>query len=96
MKILDMWNHLIKRVEQQSTKNVYKRSGQANFLLRINTLHIITLSVLTPTFGIICWTIQEIENLDIMTTKILNVTGNFTEIQISIDCIYRERWVEGG
>ena len=39
--------------------------------------NVFALPVLTPTFGIICWTIQEIENIDIMTTKILNMTGNF-------------------
>ena len=27
MKILDMWDHLMKHVSQQSTKNVYGRSG---------------------------------------------------------------------
>ena len=35
------------------------------------------LPVLTPTFGILDWTIREIENLDITTGKILNMTGNF-------------------
>ena len=39
--------------------------------------HVFALPVLTPTFGIICSTIQEIENLDIITRKILNITGNF-------------------
>ena len=39
--------------------------------------NVFALPVLTPTFGIICWTVQEIENLDIITRKILNMTGNF-------------------
>ena len=45
--------------------------------------NVFALPVLTPTFGIICWTIQEIENLDIITRKII-----FTKIQILIDCTY--------
>ena len=44
MKIWDMWGHLIKRVKQQSTKNVYDRFGQANFLLIINTFQIMFLN----------------------------------------------------
>ena len=39
--------------------------------------NVFALPVLTSTFGIICWIIQEIENLDIITRKILNMTGNF-------------------
>ena len=35
------------------------------------------LPVLTPTLRILDWTIREIENLDITTRKILNVTGDF-------------------
>ena len=36
--------------------------------------NVFALPVLTPTFGIICWTIQEIQDLDIVTRKILNMT----------------------
>ena len=39
--------------------------------------NVFALPVLTPTFGIICWIIQEIENLYIITRIILNMTGNF-------------------
>ena len=42
-----------------------------------NANNVFALPVLTPTFGIICWAIQEIENLDIIIRKILNMTGNF-------------------
>ena len=35
------------------------------------------LLVLTPTFGILGWTIRDIENLDITMRKILNMTENF-------------------
>ena len=33
--------------------------------------------VITPTIGILDWTIQEIKDIDIKTRKILSVTGNF-------------------
>ena len=33
--------------------------------------------VLIPTFGLLNWTIQEIEDIDISTRKILCMTGNF-------------------
>ena len=33
--------------------------------------------VITPTIGILDWTIQEIKDIDIRTRKILSVTGNF-------------------
>ena len=49
--------------------------------------NVFALPVLTPTFGIICWTIQEIENLDIITRKILNMTD--------IDRLYLPRKMGG-
>ena len=52
------------------------------------------LPVLTPTFGIICWIIQEIENVDIITRKILNVTGNFC-LNLDIDRLYLPRKMGG-
>ena len=45
------------------------------------------LPVLTPTFGILDWTICETENLDITTRKILNMTGNFNR-NSDIDRLY--------
>ena len=56
--------------------------------------NVFTLPVLTPTFGIICWTIQEIENLDIITRKILNMTGNFHR-NSDIDRLYLPRKMGG-
>ena len=72
MKILDMWDHLIRGVQQQSTKNLFERTIAYNK----HIAHVFALPVVTPTFGSICWTIQEIENLDIIPRKILNMTGN--------------------
>ena len=48
------------------------------------------LPVLTPTFGILDCTIREIENLDISTRKILNMTGNFHRTS-GIDRLYLPR-----
>ena len=48
------------------------------------------LPVLTPTFGILDWTIREIENLDITTRKILNMIGNFNR-NSDIDRLYLPR-----
>ena len=45
------------------------------------------LLVLTPTFGILGWTIREIENLDITMRKILNMAGNFNR-NSDIDRLY--------
>ena len=73
---------------------MYERSGQANSLLIINTLHVFALPILMPTFGIICWTIQETENLDIITRKILNMTENFHR-NSDIDRLYLPRKMGG-
>ena len=56
--------------------------------------NVFPLPVLTPNFGIICWTIQEIENVDIITRKILNVTGNF-HLNLDIDRLYLPRKMGG-
>ena len=48
------------------------------------------LPVLTPTFAILDCTIREIENLDITTRKILNMTGNFNR-NSDIDILYLPR-----
>ena len=50
--------------------------------------------VLTPTYGVLDWTIQEIRNIDIKTRKILSMTGNF-HINSDVDCLYIPR-SEGG
>ena len=46
--------------------------------------------VLIPTFGLLNWTIQEIEDIDISTRKILCMTGNFHK-NSDIDRLYLER-----
>ena len=46
--------------------------------------------VLIPTFGLLNWTINEIEQIDIKTRKILRITGNFHR-NSDIDHLYLKR-----
>ena len=50
-----------------------KLSGYNKYI----THNAFALPVLTPTFGILDWTKDEIKNMEIKTTKALNMTGNF-------------------
>ena len=50
--------------------------------------------VLTPTFGILDWTLQEIKQLDIKTRKLLSMCGSF-HVNSDVDCLYIPR-SEGG
>ena len=52
------------------------------------------LPVLTPTFGILDWTKDEIKNIDIKTSKNLNMTGNL-HCNADVDRLYASR-KEGG
>ena len=51
-------------------------------------------TVLIPTFGLLPWTIQELEAIDIQTRKILSLTGNF-HVNGDVDRLYMSR-AEGG
>ena len=46
--------------------------------------------VLIPMFGILDWTIQEIEQIDTQTRKILSMTGNFHR-NSDVDWLYLQR-----
>ena len=50
--------------------------------------------VITPTIGILDWTIQEIKDIDIRTRKILSVTKNFNP-NSDVDRLYIG-WITGG
>ena len=52
------------------------------------------LPVLTPTFGILDWTLQNIEDIDIRTRKISNMTSNFNR-NSNIDPLYIPRSMGG-
>ena len=52
--------------------------------------NIFAIPVLSPTFGILDWTKQELENLDIKTRKILTASGSF-HINSDIDRLYCHR-----
>ena len=45
---------------------------------------------ITPTFGILNWTKDELENIDVKTRKILTITGSF-HINSDIDRLYSNR-----
>ena len=57
--------------------------------------NIFAIPVLTPTFGILEWTKEELEHLDIKTRKIQHVPA-FISIAISIDCTVIESMTEEG
>ena len=46
--------------------------------------------VLTPTFGILDETLQDVKDIDIRTRKILNMTSNFNRSS-DINCLYIPR-----
>ncbi|GAB1605922.1 hypothetical protein Ahia01_000874600 [Argonauta hians] len=50
--------------------------------------------VLTPTFGLLNWSIQELDEIDIKTRKVLSITGNFN-VNGDVDRLYTSR-KEGG
>ena len=50
--------------------------------------------VLTPTFGILDWTLQDVKDIDIRTRKILNMTSNFNR-NSDIDRLYIPRSMGG-
>ena len=50
--------------------------------------------VITPTIGILDWTIQEIKDIDIRTRKMLSVTGNFHP-NSDVDRLYIRRNIGG-
>ena len=72
----------------------YKKRVRKVWSSELSAYNVFALPVLTPTFRIICWTIQEIENLDIITRKILNMTGNFHQSS-DIDRLYLPRKMGG-
>ena len=50
--------------------------------------------VITPTYGILDWTIQELQDIDIKTRKNLNMTNNF-HVNSDVDILYIPR-AQGG
>ena len=44
---------------------------------KITAHNTFAIPVLTPTFGILDWTKKEIEQIDVKTRKLLNMSGNF-------------------
>ena len=53
--------------------------------------NIFVISIVTPTFGIINWTIEKLKQIDKRTRKILSISGNFhpnSDIDKSVKSLY--------
>ena len=86
--------------KQQITKEYLRRVRQIwnSELYSCNKIHvhnIFAIPILTPTFGILEWTKQELEDLDIKTRKILRACASF-HINSDIDCTVIESMLEEG
>ena len=57
---------------------------------KVTSHSIFAIPVITPTFGIIHWTKEELHNVDIKTRKLLTLTGSF-HINSNIDRLYSYR-----
>ena len=65
---------VIKEYKNRVRKICKRELSSHNKYIAHNTFAV---SVLIPTFGLLNWTIQEIEDIDISTRRILCMTGNF-------------------
>ena len=70
----------LKRVRKIWNSELYSRN-------KVLAHNIFAIPVLSPTFGILDWTKQELENLDIKTRKILTASGSF-HINSDVDRLY--------
>ena len=70
----------LKRIRKIWNSELYSRN-------KVLAHNIFAIPVLSPTFGILDWTKQELENLDIETRKILTASGSF-HINSDIDRLY--------
>ena len=82
------------RVTAEYKKHVEKIWSSKLSAYNKHIAHVFVLTILMRTFGIICWTIQEIENSDIITRKILSMTENFHR-NSDIDRLYLPRKMGG-
>ena len=73
----------LRRVKQTWNSELYSRN-------KVLAHNIFTIPVLTPTFGILEWTKQDLDDLDIKTRKILTACASF-HINSDIDRLYRYR-----
>ena len=77
----------LKRVKKIWNSHLYARN-------KVISLNIFAVPILTPTFGILQWTKEELEQLDIKTRKLLTISGSFHK-KSDIDRLYTIR-KEGG
>ena len=73
----------MRRVRQTWNSELYSRN-------KVLAHNIFAIPVLTPTFGILEWTKQDLDDLDIKTRKILTACASF-HINSDIDRLYRYR-----
>lgn len=93
MKIFAMWALLIKTVRQR--QRIYtKKEKHLDKHNKHNAYNAFAIPVLTPTFVIFNWIIQETEHIDTKTRKTLCMTGNFRRNSMLIGYIYKESMVE--
>ena len=72
----------------QRVRNICSSELYAN--KKVTSPNIFAIPVITPTFGIINWTKEELRNIDIKTRKLLTSTGSF-HINSDINRLYSYR-----
>ena len=85
--------------KEQVTNEYFRRTrkiwnSELHSKNKVNAQNTFAIPVLTPTFGILEWTKEEILNIDIRTRKLMTSTGNFHR-NSSVDRLYTTR-EEGG
>ena len=79
------------RVTKECTKRIKKIwTGELSAYNKRIAHNAFAVPVLIPTFGILDWTIQEIEHIDTQIRKILCMTGNFHR-NSDVDRLYLQR-----
>ena len=75
------------RVKKIWNSELYSRN-------KVDAQNTFALPILTPTFGVLNWTKQELTQIDVKTRKILTQTGSFHR-NSDVDCLYCYRSKEG-
>ena len=81
--------------KERVTKEYFKRvrkiwSSELDANNKVTSHNIFAIPVVTPTFGILNWTKEELQSMDIKTRKLLTFTGSF-HINSDIDRLYSYR-----
>ena len=81
--------------KEKVTKEYYRRvrkiwSSELYSKNKVHAYNSFAIPILTPTFGILEWTKEEVHQIDVKTRKILTFTGNFHR-NSSVDKLYTPR-----